>query len=184
MIQLYLSLCSSAEEKRKIEYVYEKYYNIMFAAAYKVTCNRETAADVVHDTMLKLIKSSSKLQIDNEKSVKTYVTVATKNMAIDFLRSQSGKQTVDMESVFDASTIDEKQESALDVVINNEGYKNLVRCKYSLPDTYKNILYLKYLCEVDEKEISKMLNISYENVATRLYRAKKLLKKKMEVHNK
>lgn len=59
MLALYLSLCDSEEQQNKLIYIYEKYYDVMYRAAYKVIRNTETARDLVHETMIKIIKNGT-----------------------------------------------------------------------------------------------------------------------------
>ena len=59
-------------------------------------------------------------------------------------------------------------------------YEQLVKAISKLPQIYKDVVFLHYLQEFTTKEISKMLNISIDNVWKRIERSKKLLKEILE----
>lgn len=179
MFALYLSMCASEEERSKIDYICRKYHSFMYHAAYKTVGNTDIAADVVHDTVIKLIKNSKRIVMDNEEALKTYIYTSVRNAAIDFMRKNGGKVTVDLDDL-DSYLGCDMSDTALDVVISNYEYQRLVDCIRSLPDKYKDVFYLRYVCEMKEAEIAEELNITYDNVAARIYRGKKLLKNMME----
>jgi len=54
------------------------------------------------------------------------------------------------------------------------------KCINELPDTYKEILILKYSSGFSNVEIAEILEVSEVNVRKRISRARKLLKKNME----
>ena len=65
-------------------------------------------------------------------------------------------------------------------VLKNYEYEQLLIVISSLSENYKEVLYLYYLNGFTTKEISKMLDISVDNVWKRIERAKKQLRKKLE----
>jgi len=65
-------------------------------------------------------------------------------------------------------------------ILESYDYKQLVKKISELPQIYKDIIFLYYLQGFSTKEISKMLNISPDNVWKWTERAKKLLKESLE----
>ena len=51
---------------------------------------------------------------------------------------------------------------------------------HSLPERYRDVLYLRYLGNCSWEEISRILNLSKKTVEVRLYRGKKLLRKQLK----
>lgn len=49
MLQFYLSMMNSGEDKALVEFLYNEYKQLMFKTAYAILRNRESAEDAVHD---------------------------------------------------------------------------------------------------------------------------------------
>lgn len=176
MIELLLSSCDTEQEQQDIQYIYDNYYDIMYRAAYSVVKSREIALDLVHDTMLRLIKNSKTIHIDGEFPVKTYVMVAARNAAIDYLRSRDKKQTLSIDELTVQLEMRDAAPSALDIIISQEQYEILVRYIRELPIVYRDACYMKYVCSLDTKEIAVALGITEKNAMMRLLRGRRILK--------
>lgn len=179
MLALYLSLCATEEDRHKITYIYENYYATMYSAVYSVVKNADIAPDLVHDTMIKLIKHSETVRLDDEFPLKTYIIAVAKNTARDYVRSKENQPTEDIDELYACLDTEEAAASALDLLIDQERYDELVQCIRSLPDTYKEACYLKYVCEMEDGAIATALNISYANAAMRIHRGRTLLQKRV-----
>ena len=179
MLSLYLSICFSEDGRIKVAYVYDNYRPFMIRVAYKYVHDMDLASDMVHDAIINLASCADELKIDNQKSLKTYLYTVAKNAAIDYLRKHTKATVVDFGSVENVYR-DDTAPSALEVVMNDFGYNSIVDCIRSLPDTYKDVLYLRYVSEMKETDIATALGITYDNVAARIHRGKKLLKKMLE----
>ena len=55
MLQFYLSMMNSGEDKALVEFLYNEYKQLMFKTAYAILRNRESAEDAVHDAFLRVI---------------------------------------------------------------------------------------------------------------------------------
>lgn len=151
----------------------------MYCAAWDIVKNDDNAADIVQDTMLKLIKNCKTLSIDGGFPLKTYVTVAVKHTAIDYLRVVGRKDSMTTEDISSRWDVEDYSADVITTVIEKDEYERIVQYIRELPDKYKNVCYLKYVSNLDENEIAQTLNISYANVATRLHRARKMLQKRI-----
>ena len=151
----------------------------MYRAVLDVVKNEEICSDIVHDTMIKLINNSKTIRIDGSFPLKTYVAVAAKNAAIDYLRVNGKKDSMATEDLSSRWDIEDDSAAVIDVVVGNDQYDKLVQFIRELPDTYKNVCYLKYVCDLDEREIAAVLDITYANAAIRVHRGRKLLQEKI-----
>lgn len=70
--------------------------------------------------------------------------------------------------------------SVVDKIISEEGYEFLKSCIRSLSNTYREVLEMKYLLHMKEREIAKELDISEKNVSVRIVRGKKKLQKMIQ----
>lgn len=76
--------------------------------------------------------------------------------------------------------VDESPEP-LDRIIEAEECSTLRRAFRKLDEDTRQILYLRFVAELTNPEIAKALNISTQYVAVKVLRAKKALKKAMEM---
>ena len=90
---------------------------------------------------------------------------------------QSKKQT-SLEELPEQSVDDE----TLSRLISNEERQLLYQAIQHLKPRQREVLTLQYFSGLSQKEISKLLNLSNENVRILAYRAKKELRRYMEVH--
>lgn len=179
MIELLLSLCDTEQEQQDIKFIYENYYDIMYRAAYSVVKDREITMDLVHDTMLRLIKNRKTIHIDGKFPLKTYVVVAARNAAIDYLRSREKKQSMSIDELAVQLEMRDIAPSALDIIISHEHYETIVRYIRELPEVYRDACYMKYVCSLETDEIATALAITEKNAMMRLLRGRRILKERV-----
>lgn len=184
MLSFYLNLALSDEERNIVEILYKDHYINMFHIALKLTNNNDIAADIVHEAMLKIINFIDTNGIDNIKSLKAYAMVAVRHTAVDHIRARSSSKTIDENDLSEHWDIVDPELSPIDVAISNDSFKSLIGYIHALPDTYRDACYLKYACDLDEKEIADILHISASAVTMRIHRGRKILQKNIEVQSR
>lgn len=173
---IFLMMVETEEEKGKLEILFERYWRLMYKIAYDVLNNRSDVEDVLQDSYEKVAKNLSHIGDPYEKEARNYLAVITKNTAIDLYRKKKKrwKKEVDIQDVSSGEiprvyikTSLEEEEILLIEAIN------------SLPHKYREVMSLKYTHQRSIKEISKILNISENNVKQRVFRAKAMLKEEL-----
>lgn len=86
MLVFYLAALDSDDDKNKFEYIYRKYYRFMLHTAAGIIKNPTLAEDAVHETFVQLLRGIDTLRIDNERALKSYLYMVTRERSIDFLR--------------------------------------------------------------------------------------------------
>ena len=86
MLVFYLAALDSDDDKNKFEYIYRKYYRLMLHTAAGIIKNSSMAEDAVHETFVQLLRGIDTLRIDNERALKSYLYMVTRERSIDFLR--------------------------------------------------------------------------------------------------
>lgn len=105
--------------------------------------------------------------------LQAYIIVVTRNAAISLYRSNRRDA--------ERFTVLEEDVKAVEIdFFEQADYDLLVKAIGSLPDKYKDILFLRYVQEHSPRETAKLLGISEENVRKRTERAKKLLRLALE----
>ena len=152
-----------------LEYLYEKYYHVLFLYALSITKQKEDAQDLVHETFVKAFLSLDDSQID----IKNWLYKVLKNLFIDKYRKE--KRLID-EGKYEKEWIEDSY-NAMKHYIKEENKKWLYIQIYQLPSKERDVLLLSVLWNMKDEEIAYHLKISIDNVRTLRYRSKLKLKK-------
>lgn len=164
---IYISMIESGEDKRKFEELYTSYKQTMFYVANKILRDEHLSEDVVHQAFIRILNNLDRIEIVDSNKSKAFVTVIVENIAIDFYRKRKNENRVSFDEV-DIYIGDEREES--DLVLSD-----IEEAILKIPVNYSSVLRLKYSQGYSNEEISKILNISEENVRQRISRGKKRL---------
>ncbi|HDJ1466783.1 TPA: RNA polymerase sigma factor [Clostridioides difficile] len=168
---IYLSLIDSEYDKLKFEEIYIQYKQIMFYTANNILKDEHLAEDVVHNSFIKIIKNLSKINQVNCPKTKAFIVIIVERTAIDVYRKRKKQNTVSIEDDFYNTEISKSL-----VENNNENYDEIDIAIANLPPNYRQVILLKFSHDYSDAEISKLLNISQDNVRKRIQRGKKKLK--------
>ncbi len=154
--------------------LYTKYQTAWFMISMRYAKNRDDALDVLQNALIKIF---SKLdQFDVEKgSFKSWSSKIVVNESLMFLRKHSYEfLTDDLECHFN---LQDETENALDILSTEE----LTRMIQNLPAGYRAIFNLYVIEGYNHQEIGEMLEISAGTSKSQFFKAKKLLRKRLEV---
>lgn len=173
MLSFYLSLIDTQEGKIKFEEMYNKYKNLMLYIAFDILKDNYLAEDAVHMAFMKIVSNFKEYNFEDDNKTKSFVAILAKNTAISMYRKRKKTIEINIENLsrekYDFDSISE--EMKVDFI--KEEIKNM-------NDVYKDVLMLKYFNDFDNKEISKILEISESTVRKRLERARKILEEKLK----
>lgn len=176
MLTIFLSMIDDPEDQTKFENLYLKYEPDMLKIAYNITNNRYDSEEIVQDAFYSIVENISIIRMDNP-GIKSYIFTLVTNKSIDYLRSKKRKTVIEIPDDF-VHPIDIEE-----LISGNEQYDNIVRKLTSLPYTYRDVLSMNIVYGYTTKEISRMLNIKYSTVRSRLTRGMKLVQKIMQEEN-
>jgi RNA polymerase sigma-70 factor (ECF subfamily) len=157
--------------------IYELYYKAMYNTSLRILNNRQEAEDIMQEAFLDAFK-----KIDLYKgtgSFGAWLKRIVVNKSIDHLRSK--KDTLSLEEEIIAEE-DIKETSIEDEDYVNNTFTRLEEIRNALeklPEHHKIVVSLYLLEGYDHQEIAQILNISYNNVRARYFRAKKELLKEI-----
>lgn len=139
-------------------------YRELFAVAVSLTRNRDVAADIVQETMVKLWNNRARL--DSISSPKGFAIATLRNTAIDWLRRQPDEFTLD-EAYDTASTAPPPDPDGI-AVINN--------ILASLPPTQQRVIELNAFDGHSPAEIALITGLTADNVRQLLSRGRRKIK--------
>ncbi|WP_153722726.1 sigma-70 family RNA polymerase sigma factor [Sporosarcina cascadiensis] len=157
-----------------IEKVLEEYGDYLLRVAYLYVKDENTAEDIVQDVLLKFYQNET--QFKGQSSLKTYLVRMTVNRSHDYLRSWKSKGFILMEKL----RITSPRQTPEEQMIHTEENRVLVNALFSMTLIYREVLVLYYYEELSTVEIAEMLGCPEATVRTRLQRARRQLKKRLQ----
>ena len=166
------------EELENYIYTYGK---DLYSFCCHVTRSRQEADDLYQDTFLKMYEMGEKVVIrTNPKSF-------LMSVALNLYRNHKRKLSVRQRIIGVSVAVDEATDSVAD---EERGTEDLVVAKEEcllvremvrkLPDKYRIPILLYYMEELSIAEIAALLQMSENTAKTRMRRAKKILKERLE----
>ena len=162
----------------------DKYKNLVFNLAYRMTNNLNDAEDISQEVFIRVYKSLYNFNPNYKFS--TWLYQMTLNLCRDrFRKGKIPSVSLDAPLKEDdqkdfSSIIPDNQNNPEEIFIGVEQTNFINDLITSLPLKYREVIILRHLRDLSYEEMSKILNISLGSVKTRLFRARELLKNKLQ----
>ena len=139
----------------------------MYFVALHILHNHHDAEDAVQTALLRISRQVDNLP-QNEQALRAYVLTAAKHAALNLLPKQL--KDADLDKVIAVST-----EDLFESIVASQEYDRLLTAIKSLSPTYRSVLMLRYVQQLETKEIAKLLDRPRGTVQKQIARAKALL---------
>lgn len=153
-------------------FLVEKYKHMVYTLTIRIVKNREEAEEVSQDTFVKAFTNLEKFKGDSKFS--TWIYKIAYYASLDVIKKN--KRFVNSENIDD---INEGElgnvQDALEYLHEKERKKVINDALLELNEDERIILTLYYFEELPVKEISKVVNLSVDNIKTKLFRSRKKL---------
>jgi RNA polymerase sigma-70 factor (ECF subfamily) len=136
--------------------------------------NMHDAEDIAEDTFVRLIVK--KPRFSGNSSFKTWLYAIARNMAIDHLKDINDYRMLTMSDCDKVNYVEQDVESAYIKDEKNLHLHNIIK---TLPDDYRQVLYLIYFENFDNSSVAKIMKKNKRQIVNLVYRAKKALKAKL-----
>ena len=166
MLLFYLSLMDSDEDKTKFEQLYHRYKRMMYGVALRMTSNP-------NDSFIKVLRHLSKIEEVSSQKTAAFLVIILRNTVLDMIVKKNKDATCSIEDISEFKLCRDNIKDHVDQM-------TLVEILHNLPEKYRDILEMKALYELTDKEIADILNISHAAARKRLERARKELQKQLE----
>lgn len=143
--------------------LYRNYKRLMFGIAIDILKNEQ---DAVQDAFIKLADNLGRIADADSPQARSFAAVITRNVCFNVLRKRHIEDDID-------ETDAASDMSAEDEFLAAQGVETLERAVLSLPEKYRDILYLTAYEELSLHDAAKLLGITYENAKSRVKRARK-----------
>lgn len=163
------------EIKKRIGQLYLSHAGLMRAVAEKLLHDHGDAEDAVQDVFLKMLRNPEKiLQLTQEEQI-AYLTICTRNQARKMLGKRGQVLLVDWEEFYrmemhSGEMVTEDQKIILDLRLELD----------RLPEQQRDILILHHYYGLSFREIGDLLEKKADAVQKMAYRAKALLRERLQ----
>ncbi len=177
-------------KKEELEQFILKYGETLMKFCKITTNDSELAWELYQDTMLRLVEHYKKL--DMSENVKAWAISTAINLWKNKKRKYAWRKRIakqesyeeHMENefqIFDyANFVSEQDNSPEETAIKNELIRFVQSQVRELPEKYRIVVYLYYTADMKIKDIASLCGIPESTVKSRLIKAKKILKQKIE----
>ncbi len=152
--------------------LYEQYLPKVFRYIQYRVNSMQLTEDLTSTTFEKALVNFSRYSSDKAK-FSTWIFSIARNVVIDHYRASQRKQTAPLEEAGEVASKDLSPEEEL---FQGEELARLQGYLAQLQQDEQEIIRLKFVAELNNRQIAKMLGLSESNVGTRLYRAVRKLR--------
>jgi len=159
--------------------LYKKYYNLVRKTIFNLTHDNQDIEDLINDVFVKLIDKISIIRSLECCKTTTYVVYTSRSVAINYIKhKQVEKKHMYISDKTDF--IEDLYDDSEHKLIQKEEIELLIETVLRLPQNQKDLLYFKYMLEMNDNEISEILGIAPDSVRQYLTRARRNVKKLIE----
>lgn len=160
-------------DRNSFSIIYKRYYESMYAYGISMGMKRELVKDAVQEVFFKLYFNTSFEVIGS--NLKFYLLRSVRNQLLDSIKLK--KDSIDISLYPNSFSLNVTVEEE---IIDKEEYeqiKQLVdKVLSQLTERQKEIIYLRYIEEIDYTEIAQMMNIKVQSVRNIVFKAMEKLK--------
>lgn len=160
--------CDTAGFEEWLKYHRQAFYK----TAWAILQTPEDAADAVQDSWVKLLKHHRDFR--GNANFRTYVMRIVINTSCNMLRK---RRLFEKYCRIYASEV--RVPEPVEILEKKFALQRLADALSSLPPLWSEVIYLRYIAGLSYRQISAAMNCSCGTVKSRLYRAKRHLKKKL-----
>jgi RNA polymerase sigma-70 factor, ECF subfamily len=170
------------------EILVRTYSSRLIAVARRILTSEEDARDAVQDAFISVFRSLDRFQ--GESRLSTWLHRIAVNAALMRLRSRRRRPEDPIEPLLPAFESDghhQEQfqswdESAEALLVRGETRAVVRRCIDRLPESYRTVLLLRDIEQLENEEAAAMLGVSVNAVKIRLHRARQALRTLLDPH--
>lgn len=170
-------------EVAKFGQLFSKYYTPLYVFARRYIVNSEEAKDIVQSVFLQIWEMRESLEI--KFSFEAYLRKAVLNSCLNSLKHQDIKDRYAGELakyMLESENQGSFKGNEPTDLLENEMFSLLKIAMKELPENCERVFRMSRISGMKNKEIATNLNISVRTVETQIYRALKVLRKKLKNH--
>ena len=177
MLQIYLAIIDDENDKSRFEELYERYAKLMHYVAKEILSDDRLAEEAVQEAFFRIARNFHKVGAVKNRETKNFAALITRRIALSMAETESRHGRAS-EAVSEGAAADAGSMTTTGEGFENAEYKALVEAILSLPEIYRNVLYLQGVYEYTLKETAGLLGITVDTAKKRTQRGRKMLREK------
>lgn len=161
--------------KQAFDWIYASYSKGMYSLCLRYTKNQDEAADMLQEAFIKVYEKRS--LFNPEFEIGPWVKRIVINEAINHFRANKKFELVEDDSFFD------EPEEALEIEDMGAIREILLAVLQELPDGYRAVFNMYVIDRLTHQEIAEYLGVSVNTTKTQLFKAKRMIRAKLEERN-
>jgi RNA polymerase sigma-70 factor (ECF subfamily) len=146
---------------------------LIYSVAFGILKNHERAEDQLHDVLLHAFRSIGNLR--DPQRLPSWLYTMTRNKVMDTLRREERARRAVYQAAGQPKVI-----TMSEIMEQETWLQRMEAAMVELPEPFREILALKYMNHYSIQEISQVLEISEPAVKSRLFQARKCLRRQTE----
>lgn len=160
------------KERKIFVYLFEQYHAPLFRFAETYVCCPGQAEDIVQEVFIKLWERPV---LTVKKSLRSYLFLMTRNNCIDYLRSVQVEDKR-LKKLMEAQILSD----SIDLIIDDKISATINNAVEELPEQCKRIYRMAIFDGLKYADIADELDVSVNAIKVQMFRAKKLLRHKLQ----
>lgn len=157
-----LAIDYMAGDNKAFDELLRRYKNKVFSSVYNMISDRLAAEDVFQDIFIRIIVGLRENRYTSKGYFKFWVATITRNAIIDYHRKNK-ILLADVNEDNDLCTL--KGQDVIDIckeesIVNKQTLDNAVKLMNHLPETQREVVYMKFFENKSFKEIAEQTNVS------------------------
>ena len=151
-----------------IDLLYRNYIDDLYSYAISMGFDRQTSMDAIHDVFYKLCTNEKYLEKVND--MKFFMLRSLRNRLIDIHRAKKEYAGLSSEEIPFTIHISVEEQ----IIQNEEDERNRIKVEQildNLTDRQREIIYLRYMLELDYERIAEMMQISVSSSRKLVYKS-------------
>jgi len=173
MLDFYLSIIDTEEEKLKFENIYHKFRGLLYNVAIGFMKDHQLACEVLSKVWEIIATHIDEIDTSDMKRLENFILKVVKNASLNYLNDRHIRNAPYSLEDFEEAYVSESLE---ETIIGDEAYKRLLLAINSMPELYKDVLSLYYVDGYSPVLIAKALSRPYATIRTQIRRGTDILK--------
>ena len=164
-------------ETRMFGELVQRYQDAVFGMALRLLGGRGNAEDAAQEVFLRVYRGLDAFK--GEAKFSTWLYRITYNLCADWQRrNRSSDRRAAV--IGEADAVADRRVNLEEEVLKSETRDNVRRALDGLDERYRSVVVLLYYQKMSYEQIAAVLELPMKTVETRLYRARKLLRERLE----
>ena len=158
--------------------LYDRHRQLVFRTALAITGDPEMASDLLQEVFLRLFRFADR--IDPERPIQSWLYRMTTNLSYTWVKRRT-RWLGFIQDMADRVILDKKPSPHM-LAERDESWRWIQQAITSLPIQQRVVVVLYYVNDLSLQEIGEILEIPVGTVKSRLYYARRVLKKQLGIH--